>query len=530
MLKLSGIRVPASAGEKALRRTLQNAVGDKNIGEIRILKKSIDARKKTDVNLNYSVAFSSENEDALLRRNRNVTKWEEPQIYRFPFHNISSEKPAAVVGMGPAGLFAAWCLCSAGVKTLLLERGRPVEQRTADVGAFWKTGQLDETSNVQFGEGGAGTFSDGKLTTGISDERINFVNDTFIRFGAPEDIRYLAKPHIGTDRLRTVVRHMREELLQMGCEIRFEAVVTDLIIENGTVAGITVEQKGKKETISTAAVVMCPGNSARDTFAMLQNKKVKTEAKSFSVGVRIEHRQEAIDLAQYGEAATLGTLPHSDYKLAVHLPNGRSVYTFCVCPGGSVVAAASETGGVVTNGMSEYARDRDNICGGLLVTVNPEDFAHDPMKAIAFQRSLERDAFRCGGENYKAPAQKVSDFLRKQPSSSAGTVSPSYQPGVRWGNLWDCLPEFVCQSLAEALPQMGKKIKGFDHPDAVLTAVETRSSSPVRIVRGQDGQAAGLTGLFPAGEGAGYAGGIMSAAVDGIRAAEAVCRLLTHME
>lgn len=526
MLKISGIRIPASEGEKALRRALQNAVGDNNIGEIRILKKSVDARKKTDVKLIYTVAFSYEREDMLLCKNHDLSPWEEPRVYSFPFRNIPGEKPVAVVGMGPAGLFAAYCLCLAGVKTLLLEKGKPVEKRMEDVTAFWKAGKLDVASNVQFGEGGAGTFSDGKLTTGISDERIAFVNDTFVRFGAPEDIRYLAKPHIGTDRLRAVVRNMREELLRMGCEIRFETAVTDLIIEKETVSGITIEKNGEKRNISVAAVLLCPGNSARDTFAMLKDKGLSLEAKSFSVGVRIEHRQEAIDLAQYGEAATLGTLPHSDYKLAVHLPNGRSVYTFCVCPGGRVVAAASENGGVVTNGMSEYARNGENICGGLLVSVTPEDFANDPMQAVAFQRSLERSAYRCGGENYMAPAQKVGDFLRKQPSDCSGCVSPSYKPGVKWGNLWNCLPEFVCQSLAEALPQMGKKIKGFDNPDAVLTAVETRSSCPVRIVRGEDGQAVGMLGLFPAGEGAGYAGGIMSAAVDGIRAAEAVCRWL----
>ena len=531
MIRISDIRIPAEAGEEGLWPEVERRTGAVGLREARILRKSVDARKKNDVRLVYSVAFAAENENRILRHCREAEPWEPPAKQELPTVRLKERTPPVViVGMGPAGLFAAWHLTQSGVPCVLLERGRTVEQRTKDVNRFWDTGVLDESSNVQFGEGGAGTFSDGKLTCGTGDMRIGTVLETLAFFGAPEDILYLAKPHIGTDKLKTVVRNMRCWLQENGCDIRFETKVTGLLMNGKQVCGVRVQHEDGEYEIAASAVILCPGNSARDTFEMLEETEAVLEAKPFSVGVRIEHRQEDVDLAQYGQAATLGTLPHSDYKLAVHLPDGRSVYTFCVCPGGHVVAASSETGGVVTNGMSEYARDNVNICGGLLVSVTPEDFDHDPFRAIAFQRELERAAFRGGNGGYTAPAQKVGDFIQNRPSEGPGKIEPTYKPGVKWGRIDDCLPAFVCKAIRQALPQMGRKIRGFDDPDAVLTAVETRSSCPLRIRREESGQAVGLPGLYPCGEGAGYAGGIVSAAVDGLKAAEAVCVSLQRKE
>ena len=524
MIRLSGIRIPAKTGERGLWAEAARACGARGLRDGRILKKSVDARKKDDVCLVYSVAFSADNEAEILRRNRGTENWTPDPEPEFPAVNMTEgAPPVIIVGMGPAGLFAAWRLCRSGVPCVLLERGRPVERRTEDVRRFWETGELDETSNVQFGEGGAGTFSDGKLTCGTGDRRIRWVLEALVSFGAPEDILYLAKPHVGTDRLKSTVTGMRRWLEEHGCGVRFETKVTGLLTGNGRVTGVRAVCGGMETEMTASAVILCPGNSARDTFEMLREAGAKLSAKPFSVGVRIEHLQKDVDTAQYGKAATLGTLPHSDYKLAVHLPDGRSVYTFCVCPGGYVVASASEAGGVVTNGMSEYARDNENICGGLLVSVTPEDFDNDPFRAIEFQRKLESSAFRLGGGGYAAPAQRVGDFLRNMPSDGPGKVIPTYKPRIKWGKLDDCLPGFVCDALRQALPQMGRKIHGFDDPDAVLTAVETRSSCPLRIERESGGNAVGLPGLYPCGEGAGYAGGIVSAAVDGIKAAEAVC-------
>ena len=524
MLKLSNIKIPA-ASHSTLAVHVASLLGihEQTIRDIIIIKKSIDARRKSDVSFVYTVAVEADNEAKLLKSNpKLVSPYMSPQAYVFPYTNLKSDVPPVIVGMGPAGLFAALCLGLAGLRPVILERGRPVEERTSDVGQFWKTGVLDERSNVQFGEGGAGTFSDGKLTTGVNDARIPFVLKTLVEFGAPEDILYLSKPHVGTDRLRAVVIAIRKKLQSLGCDIRFGHRLDGLHFENGCVKEAVVAAEDSTFTLHTDRLLLAPGNSARDTFKMLYESGIKLSAKNFSVGVRIEHLQSNIDQTQYGQAATLGTLPASDYKLAVHLKNGRSVYTFCVCPGGQVVAAASEHGHLVTNGMSEYARAGSNCNGGLLVSVTPDDFENLPLSGISFQRHLEHAAFLHGGDNYCAPAQLVGDFLNGRPSTGPGRVVPTYRPGVTWGDLRDVLPPFVCQSLAEALPMLENKIRGFSDPDAVLTAVETRSSSPVRIDR-QEYEAYGLKGLYPCGEGAGYAGGIMSAAVDGIRTAEALC-------
>ena len=543
MINLSNIKIPASAGNTGVTAAAAGLLGvpETAVRSLTVLRRSVDARHKSGVFFVYTIALSVDNEAELLRTKSSIAvPYMPPAAYAFSFSGLNTEHRPVIVGAGPAGLFAALCLAGAGLRPVLLERGKPVEARMADVEQFWKTGVLDERSNVQFGEGGAGTFSDGKLTTGINDPRIPFVLRKLADLGAPEDILYLAKPHIGTDRLRAVVLNMRRELVRLGCDIRFGHRLDGLHFENHRLKSADVISDEGSYSLAANHLILAPGHSARDTFEMLERCGVRLSAKNFSVGVRIEHRQKDIDSAQYGRAATLGTLPASDYKLAAHLKNGRSVYTFCVCPGGSVIAASSEPGHVVTNGMSAYARGGTNCNGGLLVSVTPEDYSSSdnsmtsvsaiaaaPLAGIAFQRELERSAFISGGGDYSAPAQLVGDFIKKQPSKKAASVAPTYQPGVRWCNLWDVLPTFVCEALLEALPQMEKSIHGFSSPDAVLTAVETRSSSPVRIDR-EAYEAEGIKGLFPCGEGAGYAGGIMSAAIDGIRAAEAVCTAISH--
>ena len=536
MLRIDAIKTEPGASRDVLQKKAAAALrlrpGD--IRSLTVLRRSIDARE--GVRFVWSVAVEVASEDAVARRalGRNISRYApfDPLSLLPPPLVAPPEPRPVVVGAGPAGLFCALTLARCGAKPLLLERGRAVEQRRCDVEQFWQTGRLDPRSNVQFGEGGAGAFSDGKLNTGTRDPRHALILSDFVRFGAPEEILYDAKPHIGTDRLYTVLQNLRRELLRLGAQVCFEHLLCGIESDGGALSALQIESPEGKYTLPATHLVLAPGHSARDTFALLHRLGVPMEPKPFAVGVRIEHLQSAVDAAQYKEAAGNPALPPSSYKLACHTRDGRGVFSFCVCPGGQVVAAASEEGRAVTNGMSEFARDGTNINGGLLVSVTPEDFggaAGDPLAGVAFQRRLEEAAFRAGGGDFSAPAQRVGDFLAGQPSTAPGTVLPSYRPGVRWGDLGECLPAFVCDALREALPELGKKLRGFDDPDAVLTAVESRSSSPLRILRESDCRSA-LRGLYPCGEGAGYAGGIMSAAADGIRCAEAVLEQLSRKE
>nr|WP_326165762.1 FAD-binding protein [uncultured Oscillibacter sp.] len=524
MLKLEGIRLPPGGGEADLRAQAAKLlrIRETDLRSLQILRRSVDARD--GVALTYTLAAEVEGEALVLRRcgRKRVSRLIPGPSYRLPGLLPPPELPPVVVGAGPAGLFAALVLAHAGQRPILLERGRPVEERQADVERFWSSGALDLESNVQFGEGGAGAFSDGKLNTGTKDLRHRFILERLAACGAPPDILIDAKPHVGTDFLHIVLRALRRELLDLGADIRFRTRLTDLRIEDGALTGIGTAGPAGEADLPCRELILCPGHSARDTFHLLHDRGVPMEAKPFAVGVRIEHRQADCDAAQYRRYAGHPGLPASTYKLSCHLPGGRGVFSFCVCPGGEVVAAASEAERVVTNGMSRFARDRENINGALLVNVTPEDFGGPgPLAGVAFQRRLEDRAYALGGGGYRAPAQRVEDFLARRPSAGPGKVLPSYRPGVTWTDLHGCLPPFVAEALEEALPILGRKLRGYDAPDAVLTAVESRSSSPVRILRGPDCQSA-LRGLYPCGEGAGHAGGILSAAADGMRCAEAL--------
>ena len=484
-----------------------------------VLRRAIDARE--GLTFVYTVAVSAPQEAALLRRCRDkrVTAYT-PERYALPAPVTPPETRPIVVGAGPAGLFAALVLARCGARPILLERGQCVEQRQQDVARFWCGGPLDTESNVQFGEGGAGAFSDGKLNTGTRDVRHRYIMEQLVSCGAPADILTDALPHVGTDKLHIALQALRRQLLEAGADIRFGARLDGLTVQDSVLTAVTVRQGDTLYTLPARQVILAPGHSARDTFELLYAAGLAMEQKPFAMGVRIEHRQSAVDAARYRKLAGHPSLPPATYKLSCHLPNGRSAFSFCVCPGGEVVAAASEAGRVVTNGMSEYARDGENINGALLVNVTPADFPDShPLSGVRLQRQLEDAAYALGGGDYRAPCQRVEDFLAGRPSTGCGAVRPSYRPAVAYTDLHRCLPPFLSETLALALPELGKKLRGYDDPDALLTGVETRSSSPVRLVR-DDRYEANIRGLYPCGEGAGYAGGILSAAADGMRCAE----------
>ncbi len=519
MLRVNNISMPLSANDEDLRhKTAQKLGVDINqLHNFSVSKKSIDARNKNNVHFVYSVDCEAQT----AVQDKDIEKINPVETLRFNLKK-TTHRPI-VVGSGPAGMFAGLALAEAGLKPIILERGADVDTRRQDVAAFWHTGNLNPDSNVQFGEGGAGTFSDGKLMTGIKKDKFTSkVLHELASAGAPPEILYLAKPHIGTDKLVQVVRNIRRKIIELGGEYCFNSKLDDLIIKDDKLTAIKVRTSAEVYELEADCVFLAIGHSARDTFEMLHKCGVNMEQKPFSVGVRIEHRQSLINKAQYGKAANSPYLGAADYKMAVHLPTGRSVYTFCMCPGGVVVAAASEIGGVVTNGMSEFARSAENANAALLVGVSAKDFgSDDPLAGMYFQRRLEQSAYIAGDKTYRAPAQLVGDFLKKRKSTKFGEVCPSYQPQVVLGDLSHVLPSEIADSLRCGIAQMANKLRGFDSYDAVLTGVESRSSSPVRIVRDETMQS-NIKGLYPCGEGAGYAGGITSAATDGLKAVYAL--------
>ena len=526
MIRINEIKLSLDEDESLLKKKASKIlkINEKYITKYTIFKKSIDARKKDDVHFTYSldVTITLDEEQIANKCKSNKVQIVKPYVYELPENKRVSKFRPVVIGFGPAGMFAGLILALSGLKPIILERGKDIDARKVDVQKFWSEKKLNEESNVQFGEGGAGTFSDGKLTTGTHDPRISAVIDALVESGAPEDVKWSHKPHIGTDILRQVVKRIRQELISLGCDVRFGHCLSGLETGSGALSGVWVACEAGRYRLDCDALVLAPGHSARDTFAMLHKRGVPMEAKPFAVGVRIEQRQSDCDTAQYKQYAGHPGLPASTYKLSCHLPNVRGVFSFCVCPGGQVVAAASEPGRVVTNGMSHYARSGKNINGGLLVGVTPEDFGTDhPLAGVAWQRQLEAAAFRLGGGGFLAPCQRVEDFLAHRPSTGPGAVLPSYRPGVTWCDLHDCLPSFLTEAMEEALPLLERKLRGYAQPDALLTAMETRSSSPVRILRDESGQSA-LRGLYPCGEGACYAGCIRAAAADGMRCAEKI--------
>lgn len=529
MIRLSELSLPLGHAETALREAIIKRLGisDEALIDFTVFKRSYDARKKkTEITFVYIIHLELSDEASVLARfSDDVHVGPAPDTKYYPVATAPeglAERPI-IIGFGPCGLYAALILAQMGFKPIVLERGRNVRQRTQDTWALWRKHTLSTESNVQFGEGGAGLFSDGKLYSQVKDP--NFygrkVMHEFVIDGAPDNILYVNKPHIGTFRLTSVVAKMRARIIAMGGEIRFESKVTDLLLDDGGVTGVELADGSR---LMGRHVVLALGHSARETFRMLHARQVHIDAKPFAIGFRIEHPQGMIDKARLGKFAGHEELGAADYKLIHHAKNGRAVYSFCMCPGGQVVAATSEEGRVVTNGMSQYSRQERNANAGIVVNINPEqDFPSGPLAGIELQEKLESIAYQLGGCDYRAPAQLVGDFLRGEPSTQLGEVEPSYQPGVKLCDLADALPDFVIEAMREAIPAFGKKIRGFDREDAILTGIESRTSSPIRITRDPKTlQSLNVRGLYPAGEGAGYAGGILSAGIDGIKVAEAL--------
>ena len=539
MIRLTELKLPLDHADSALPDLIARTLGLPSAGirSFNVHKRSFDARKAELLQVYIvDVALTDADQDAaqLARHAGNPHILPSPDMAYHPVGTapVGSALRPVVIGFGPCGIFAALLLAQMGFKPLVLERGKTVRQRTRDTWGLWRKNTLNPESNVQFGEGGAGTFSDGKLYSQIKDPRHlgRKVMEEFVKAGAPPEILYVARPHIGTFKLVKVVENIREQIVALGGEIRFEQRVTDVLIEDGPegqhLRGLTVldQATGQTHELRADHVVMALGHSSRDTFAMLHARGVLIEAKPFSIGFRVEHPQGIIDRARWGRHAGHPLLGAADYKLVHHASNGRSVYSFCMCPGGTVVAATSEPGRVVTNGMSQYSRNERNANAGIVVGIDPRDYPGDALAGIELQRQLESHAYVLGGSNYQAPAQLVGDFVAGRPSTALGSITPSYKPGVTVGDLSSALPGYAIEAMREAFPAFGRKINGFDTHDAVLTGVETRTSSPIRMTRGDDYQSLNVRGLYPAGEGASYAGGILSAGVDGIKVAEALAR------
>lgn len=528
MIKISNINIPINNSDISLKelaaRKLKVDLCD--INEVKYIKKSIDARKKENIQFVITIAVNVKNENKILKRfsnNNNITEYK-PYNYIEPTLVITHSLRPVIVGFGPSGMFAGLLLAKAGLKPIILEKGYSAIKRKKAVDAFRKTGKLDTNCNIQFGEGGAGTFSDGKLNTGINDFRIRYVLETFVKHGASEDILYTAKPHIGTDYLINVVQSIRKEIENLGGEVKFESAFTGYGSDSdGNLKSIYYTYNNTEYSIATDSCILATGHSSRDVFRILKDRNVSLAAKNFAMGVRIEHLQADLDKCMYGKNAGNKALPAADYKLAVHLANGHSLYTFCMCPGGEVVAAASEKNRLVVNGMSYHKRDGENANSALLIGISPDMLkSDDPLAGMILQEELENKAFIAGGGDFKAPVNLVGDFLKHKVSTSFGKIKPTYIPGTKFALPDEYLPKFMTETLRLGILEMGRKLKLFNDPEAIITGIESRSSSPVRILRNDFYQSISVSGLYPCGEGAGYAGGITSAAVDGMKCAEAL--------